>query len=63
MTAIRRTIQRGRNSWIEEVRRPGTETGYFVGCTRGVYTRDFEDLPEAEAYWRAAEAGTAKQPH
>jgi hypothetical protein len=57
MPTIRRTIQTGMNAWIEEVRRRGAETEYFVGCTRSLFSRTFDRLPEAEAYWGEAESG------
>ena len=57
MPTISRIIQPGMNAWIEEVRRRGAETEYFVGCKRGWLGQTFDRLADAEAYWRAAEAG------
>jgi hypothetical protein len=62
MPSIRRTVQPGMNAWIEEVRRKGAETEYFVGCTRSLFSRTFDLLPDAEAYWSKAEAGKATRP-
>ena len=62
MPTIRRTIQPGMNAWIEEVRHRGAETAYFVGCTRSLFSRTFDRLADAEAYWREAEAGAAVRP-
>ena len=62
MPTISRIIQPGMNAWIEEVRRRGAETEYFVGCKRGLLSRTFDRLPDAEAYWREAEAGVTSRP-
>jgi hypothetical protein len=50
------------NAWIEEVRRSGAGTEYFVGCARSLFSQTFDRLPDAEAYWREAEAGAAARP-